>query len=76
MPRNSNNYSIGTAKYILYFLAIYVLGWGFTEYKSIFMGLILGTSVSLFNHWHLMRKTTQFERCSHIREKNSTLLGP
>ena len=46
-------------KYILYLLSIYVLGWGFTSYKAIFMGLILGTSVSLFNHWHLKRKTTQ-----------------
>ncbi len=46
-------------KYILYLLSLYVLGWGFTEYKSIFLGLILGTSVSLFNHWYLVRKTTQ-----------------
>ncbi|GIN69747.1 ATP synthase protein I [Bacillus sp. J14TS2] len=44
-------------KYMLYFLAIYVLGWGFTEYKTIFMGLILGTVVSLYNHWNLYRKT-------------------
>lgn len=47
-------------KYILYILSIYVLGWGFTDYKSIFLGLILGTSVSLFNHWYLVRKTTLF----------------
>ncbi|MBS4223429.1 ATP synthase subunit I [Lederbergia citrea] len=47
-------------KYIYYILSIYVLGWGFTSYKSIFMGLILGTSVSLFNHWYLVRKTTIF----------------
>jgi len=47
-------------KYIFNLLAIYVLGWGFTDYKSIFMGLILGTSVSLFNHWYLVKKTTRF----------------
>lgn len=47
------------AKYILYLLALYFLGWGFTEYKAIFMGLILGTSVSLYNHWLLMRKTVK-----------------
>ena len=29
-------------KYILYLLALYVLGWGFTSYQSIFLGLILG----------------------------------
>lgn len=44
-------------KYILYLLAIYFLGWGFTDYKTIFMGLILGTAVSLYNHWLLMRRT-------------------
>ncbi|MCJ7840571.1 ATP synthase subunit I [Lederbergia sp. NSJ-179] len=49
-------------KYIIYLLAIYVLGWGFTEYKAIFMGLILGTSVSLFNHWNLYRKTNRIEQ--------------
>ncbi|MEK3888509.1 ATP synthase subunit I [Bacillus sp. FSL K6-3431] len=46
-------------KYILYLLSIYFLGWGFTDYKSIFMGLILGTSVSLYNHWLLMRRTVR-----------------
>ena len=44
-------------KYILYLISLYFLGWGFTEYKTIFMGLILGTSVGLYNHWLLMRKT-------------------
>ena len=44
-------------KYILYLLAILVLGWGFTPYQSIFMGLILGTAVSLFNHWTMIRRT-------------------
>ncbi|MFK4998780.1 ATP synthase subunit I [Bacillus sp. N9] len=47
-------------KYILYLLSIYFLGWGFTEHKTVFMGLILGTSVSLYNHWLLMRKTLRF----------------
>ena len=45
------------SKYILYLISIYFLGWGFTEYKTIFMGLILGTSVGLYNHWLLMRRT-------------------
>src|SRR4051794_12667591 len=47
-------------KYILYLLALYVLGWGFTSYQSIFLGLILGTSLSLFNLWVLDRKMKQF----------------
>lgn len=47
-------------KYILYLLSLLVLGWGFTPYKSIFLGLILGTVISFFNHWLLIRKTTRF----------------
>ena len=47
-------------KYILYLLALYVLGWGLTSYQSIFLGLILGTSLSLFNLWVLDRKMKQF----------------
>jgi ATP synthase protein I len=47
-------------KYLLYLLAFYVLGWGFTSHQSIFLGLILGTSLSLFNLWVLDRKMKQF----------------
>lgn len=47
-------------KYMFYLLSIYVLGWGFTDYQSIFLGLILGTSLSFFNLWLLVSKTTRF----------------
>lgn len=47
-------------KYIFYLLSVYVLGWGFTSYQSIFLGLILGTSLSLFNLWLMVRKNEQF----------------
>ncbi|MBS4195851.1 ATP synthase subunit I [Lederbergia citri] len=56
-------------KYIIYIIAIYVLGWGFTSYKSIFLGLILGTVVSLFNHWNLVRKTTAFGEAASSGKK-------
>ncbi|MBM7714492.1 ATP synthase protein I [Bacillus thermophilus] len=46
-------------KYILYLLAIFVLGWGFTKHQSIFMGLILGTILSFFNLWSMVRRTNQ-----------------
>ena len=46
-------------KYILYILAIYVLGWGFTDYQTIFAGLMLGTAISTFNAWLLMKKSQQ-----------------
>ncbi|NMD70075.1 ATP synthase subunit I [Bacillus sp. DNRA2] len=47
-------------KYIFFLLALYVLGWGFTTYQSVFLGLILGTSLSLFNLWLMVRKTDKF----------------
>ena len=46
-------------KYILYISAIYVLGWGLTDYQTIFAGLILGTAISTFNVWLLMKKSQQ-----------------
>ena len=47
-------------KYIFFLLALFVLGWGFTPYQSVFLGLIFGTSLSLFNLWLLVRKTDNF----------------
>ncbi|MET3699010.1 ATP synthase protein I [Bacillus oleivorans] len=48
------------SKYILFLLSFYVLGWGFTPYQTIFAGLVLGTTLSLFNFWILVRKTIRF----------------
>ncbi|WP_042354360.1 ATP synthase subunit I [Bacillus rubiinfantis] len=47
-------------KWMLYLMALYILGWGFTSYQSIFLGLAFGTSLSLFNLWLLARKMNQF----------------
>jgi ATP synthase protein I len=47
-------------KYILYLLSIYVLGWGFTPYQTVFLGLLLGTALSLYNLWVMVRKTERF----------------
>lgn len=44
-------------KYMFYLLALYVLGWGFTSYQSVFAGLLLGTSLGFFNMWLLAKKT-------------------
>ncbi|WP_077619911.1 ATP synthase subunit I [Bacillus sinesaloumensis] len=49
-------------KYILYLLAIYVLGWGFTAYKSVFLGLILGTLGSLYILFSMVQKHKQFSK--------------
>ncbi|WP_349408826.1 ATP synthase subunit I [Pseudalkalibacillus sp. SCS-8] len=43
-------------KYGLYLAAIFVLGWGFTSYKQVFLGLLLGVAVSVLNVWSMHRK--------------------
>ncbi|HWO78108.1 MAG TPA: ATP synthase subunit I [Bacillus sp. (in: firmicutes)] len=47
-------------KYIFFLLSFYVLGWGFTPYQTVFAGLVLGTTLSLFNFWTLVKKTIRF----------------
>ncbi|MEH7491601.1 ATP synthase subunit I [Neobacillus niacini] len=47
-------------KWMFFLLSLYVLGWGFTAQQSIFLGLILGTSLSLFNLWLMARKIDKF----------------
>jgi ATP synthase protein I len=49
-------------KWMFYLLAIYVLGWGFTSYKAIFMGLVLGTACSLINLLMLFRRMGKFDK--------------
>lgn len=60
-------------KYIFFLLSFYVLGWGFTSYQSIFLGLILGTVMSLFNLWLMARKTEQFGEAIAKGEKVRSL---
>ena len=60
-------------KYIFLLLSVYVLGWGFTPYQSIFLGLIFGTSLSLFNLWLISRKALQFGEAVEKGEKVRSL---
>ncbi|AGT33728.1 ATP synthase I [Geobacillus genomosp. 3] len=60
-------------KYILYLLAIYTLGVGFTPYKTVFLSLILGTVISLFMLWNLTRKIEKFGQAVAARKKVRTL---
>ncbi|WP_164667578.1 ATP synthase subunit I [Virgibacillus doumboii] len=43
-------------KWMFYLLAIIVLGAGFTPYPRIFLGLLLGSTVSFYNLWLLQKK--------------------
>lgn len=58
-------------KYTLYLLSLYVIGWGFTEYQTIFLGLIVGTSISLYNMWILVRKNKQFGQALESGKKGT-----
>ncbi|MEH7107581.1 ATP synthase subunit I [Bacillus sp. JJ1764] len=49
-------------KWTFYILSICVLGWGFTSYKTVFLGIILGTIFSNVNLWLLMRKADKFDK--------------
>ncbi|MFC0296477.1 ATP synthase subunit I [Geobacillus jurassicus] len=60
-------------RYILYLLAIYTLGFGFTPYKTVFLSLILGTSISLLMVWNLTRKIEKFGQAVAARKKVRTL---
>ncbi|MEK3806880.1 ATP synthase subunit I [Metabacillus sp. SLBN-84] len=60
-------------KYIFFLLAIYVLGWGFTRYQSVFLGLIVGTAISFYSLWLLVRKYHQFSQAMEHGRKIRSL---
>jgi ATP synthase protein I len=43
-------------QFTLYLLAIFVMGWGITSHKALFLGLILGTIFSIYNLFNMFRK--------------------
>ncbi len=48
------------ARDMLYITALAVLGWAFTDYKTIFTGYILGIITSFYCIWILHRKINTF----------------
>jgi ATP synthase protein I len=59
--------------YIFYLLSIYLIGWGLTDYQSVFLGLILGTCISLYHLWVMVRKNAQFNRALQENRKIRSL---
>lgn len=49
-------------KALFFLLALFGLGWFFTDYPTIFAGLILGSLFGLYNFWILVRRMARFER--------------
>lgn len=58
---------------LFFLLALLVLGWGFTEWKTVFAGLILGSLFGLYNFWILVRKSKQYERAMAEGKKRASL---
>ncbi|MFC0475842.1 ATP synthase subunit I [Robertmurraya beringensis] len=59
MPETKGIY-IRQRKWLFFLMAFYALGWGFTSYQTVFLGLAFGTSLSLFNMWLLNRRIDRF----------------
>ncbi|WP_343767129.1 ATP synthase subunit I [Oceanobacillus oncorhynchi] len=72
---NFDNMIIRQRKWMLYWLAILVLCAGFLPYTRIFLGLILGSSVSLYNLWLLQYKSNQLGETIAAGRKARSGLG-
>lgn len=62
-------------KWMLYWLAILVLCAGFLPYTRIFLGLILGSSISLYNLWLLQYKSEKLGETILAGRKSRSGLG-
>lgn len=69
------NMTVRQRKWMFYLLAILVLGAGFTSYQSIFLGLLLGSAVSLYNLWLLQRKINSFAESVEKKQSGTGLGG-
>ncbi|MBU8905883.1 ATP synthase subunit I [Desertibacillus haloalkaliphilus] len=56
-------------QYMLYVVALFVLGWGFTPYDSMFLGLILGSAFSFYNLWSMYTKMKQLGQAATGEKK-------
>ena len=58
---------------LFFLLALFVLGWGFTEWKTVFAGLILGSLFGLYNFWILVRRHEQLEQAMAAGRRRGSL---
>ena len=58
---------------LFFLLAIFVFGWAFTEWGTVFAGLILGSLFGLYNFWILVRRYEAFERAITDGKKRISL---
>ncbi|MGD6776222.1 MULTISPECIES: ATP synthase subunit I [Bacillaceae] len=72
MPESTKQF-MRHMKYFLFLLAFFVIGWGFTSYQEWFLGLILGTVISIYSHWLLHKKVKKFTEAVAEGRKAVTL---
>lgn len=58
-------------KWMFCLLAILILGAAFTHYQRIFLGLLLGSTFSLFMLWSLQSKITRFVNAAAKKQRIS-----
>ncbi|WP_246625167.1 ATP synthase subunit I [Fictibacillus nanhaiensis] len=61
-------------KYTLYLLSFFFIGYAATPYKTIFLGLALGTAFSLYNLWSMYSKIDRMGQAV-IQQKRVKTLG-
>lgn len=64
----------GRQKKMMYTLiSIFIIGYALTDYKAIFLGLLLGSILSYYNLWSMVRKIDQFSEAVVSGKKFRTL---
>ncbi|SDK15205.1 ATP synthase subunit I [Sediminibacillus albus] len=61
-------------RWMLFLLALLVLGAGFTPYPRIFLGLLLGTVISFYNLWLMQRKIMQLGQAA-VEQRSTRGIG-
>nr|WP_284140299.1 ATP synthase subunit I [Virgibacillus sp. LDC-1] len=61
-------------KWMLYLLAMFLLGAGITPFMEVFLGLLLGTIASFYNLYLLQKKTLEFTEAI-ARKQSSRGIG-
>lgn len=61
-------------KALFFLLALFVIGWAFTEFRTFFAGMILGSLFGLYNFFILVRRMERFDR-NVLKGKETKSIG-
>src|SRR5699024_11070051 len=67
---NYKRMTVRQRKWMIYLLAILVLGIGCTPYTQVFSGLLLGAAASFYNLWLLHKKIADFTDASVKKQRS------